>query len=537
MHYRTHWARALIAASGFTLALTGALPSSASAHGVKKLHTANSHSAVSSRHSSGSRRATRSATTQAASNSVHALGHTLIFGGGDQAGADLGINPTESLTNLEDMLTGAGYSVEVTAKLPKNLTGYTAVWFVNTGPLTSTEESELELYVKSGHGLFLTGESEGCCGALDHSDSSVIDSVVTSGNIQAGTLGGADDPTAPNSINVSAIDDAAINPNNLTGWTPDGPGGMTGVAADNVLTSTTSDSEPMITGAVWDGSSISGGLGRLAVLMNINWLEAESWDQATATQMAINLERFLTHATPVLAASNSDLAGYAARASGVRDVSSEWSVPTVECGQATGASALGIWVGIDGFGNNRLINTGVGVTCASPTASPCYYLFNEVGPGAQNLMTSGCSGVTPGDNLAVRVSNEPYGSSVFLVTITDTPEGGGPPFTVTDTLTVAKYLDASAECVVQLPDIHVGQTRARYHDLADFGSVSFTQCQATATEKGGDALDVDQLPTGSDDAFTVTDLDMGNRTNSLATTVPPNFPNSSWSVNWDAASL
>jgi hypothetical protein len=537
MHFRIYCARAFVAAVGFTLLLAAAVPASASAHGVKKFHTASSRRAVTSRPAASSRRAVSSAPTRATTDEVLPLGRTLIFGGGDQAGADLGINPTESLTNLETMLTSAGYSVVVSARLPKNLTGYSAVWFVNTGPLGSHQVDELESYVRTGHGLYLTGESEGCCDALDNSDSSVIDALVTGGGIQAGVPGGADDPSAPNIINTSAIDDAAVNPNVLTGWTPDGPGGITGVASDNVLTSTTFSGQPTTTGAVWDGSSITGGLGRLAVLMNINWLEAESWDQATATQMAINLEGFLTKATPVPTGDSSHLAGYAAKAAGVRAVSGEWTIPTVECNQASAASALGVWVGIDGFGNNRLINAGVGVTCATPSANPCYYLFNEVGPGAQNLMTSGCAGVAPGDDLAVAVSNAPFGSSIFDVSITDTPEDGGPPFTLTDTLTVTKYSDASAECVVQLPSVHIGQTHARYQELADFGSVSFTQCEATATEKAGGVLDVEQLPTGSDDAFTVTALDMGTRIDSLATTVPPAFPNSSWSVNWDAASL
>ncbi len=128
--------------------------------------------------------------------------------------------------------------------------------------------------------------------------------------------------------------------------------------------------------------------------MNINWLESEFWDQVTATQMVVNLERFLTSANPVPAAFNAQWAGYAASAGGVSDVSGKWTVPTVECSEVAAASAVGTWVGIDGFGNNNLVKAGAGVTCSSPNARPCYYLFTKVLPGAESPIT-GCSGVAP----------------------------------------------------------------------------------------------------------------------------------------------
>jgi hypothetical protein len=479
------------------------------------------------KHKIGAHRAVPAGVSSAQAESEQTVGRTLIFGGGDEAAAGLGINPTESLTNLEGLLTGAGYNVEVSATLPKKLTPFKAVWFVNTDPLTSSQESELETYVESGHGLYLTGEADDCCGTLNSSDGAVINLLKTGGGIEVGGQGQADVPSATNTVMSGAIDSVAVSPDDLTGWNPTGPAGLGGVGASNVLTTTTFEGVSKPTGAVWDGSSLIDGRGRLAILMNINWLESEFWNQATATQMAVNLERFLTAATPVSVGTNSQWAGYAAKAPGVRDVNGQWTVPTVECSKVSEASAVGIWVGIDGFGDSNLVKAGVGATCASSTATPCYYLFTEILPGSESPVT-GCSGVAAGDDLQVDVTNSPYGSSVFDVTFTDNGNVVDQPIV----LTARNYSDKSAECVVQLPPGKVGPTPARYKQLADFGSVSFSQCQATATEDAGTNLDVDQLASGSDDTFAVTALNMGTKTTLKATTGFPIFPNPGWTVSW-----
>ena len=458
----------------------------------------------------------------------------LIFGGGDTADLNLGISPSEPLTNLEDILTEAGYGVDVSSSLPKNLMQYKAIWFVDTNPLSGTEPTEFEAFVNAGRGLFLTGETDECCLALDSSDGTLINALVTGGGVQAGGLGYANSPNAANTVNGSSIDQVATNPNALTAWTPSGPGGIDGVGSTNVLTSTDFGGQPTATGAVWDGTSLNGGVGRLAILMDINWLESEFWDQATATQMVLNLGRFLMSATPVKTATSPQWAGYAATAHGVQDVTGEWTVPTVDCTQAPEASAVGIWVGIDGFGNEQLVKAGVGVTCASPAAPPCYYAFTEVRPGTEHpIPGTGCSGsVSPGDDISVDVTNSPFGSSTFVATITDNGNALVPPIT----LTAQTKRDKSAECVVQLPPGYVGPTpAAHYTELADFGTVSFTGCSATATQNAGPTLDTDQLATGSDGAFAVTSLNLGRHARSKATTMAPSFPSLTWSVSWISA--
>jgi hypothetical protein len=486
--------------------------------------------------------ATASAHARKHTNSAHAVrfhgkpqvgearGRTLIFGAGDQIDVGLGVSPSEPTTNLQNILTNAGFGVDVSSTLPASLMQYQAIWFIDTSPLSGTEETELEAFVNAGRGLFLTGE-RACCTPLDDADGAVIDALVAAGGVQVGGPTDADDPTAPNAINTSVIDNLAFSPNVLTSWTPDEPGSISGVASENVLTSTGFGGQSAATGAAWDGSSFTSGRGRLAILMDINWLETEFWDQTTAAQMAINIERFLLSSTPVPSKNNPQWAGFAAKAHGVSDVNGAWTVPNVDCSNASTSSAVGIWVGIDGYGNSKLVKAGVGVTCAGPTASPCYYVFTEVLPGSENPSTSGCSGVSPGDDISVDVTNSPFGSSTFVATITDNnaPVGGSPV-----TLKAPTKRDRSAECVVQLPPKTVGTTSPQLHykKLADFGSVSFTQCQATATQNAGNALDTEELSSGSDGAFTVAALIMGSRSKSKATIVQPSPPDPSWSVTW-----
>jgi hypothetical protein len=453
-----------------------------------------------------------------------ARGRTLIFGGGDTGNGGSGIAPSESLTDLRNILTDAGYGVDVSETLPTNISQYKAIWYIADEALTLSEQSKLEAFVKSGRGLYLTGDQPT---SLDESDGSVINALVTGGGIEVGGQGDPDSSSSPNTVNGSAIDEASLSPNELTTWTPNEPGGMGNVADANVLTSTSFSGQSTPTGAIWDGSDMRNGVGRVAILMDINWLESEFWDQATATQMAVNLERFLMFSLPVPVGHNPQWSGYAAKANGVREVSGEWTVPVVECSQASIASAVGIWVGIDGYGNTKLVKAGVGATCASPTSDACYYLFTEVRPGTEDPITD-CSGVSPGDDLSIDVVNSPFGSSTFVITISDNGSAVGSPIT----LTAPSKRDKSAECVVQLPPGKVGLARAHYTQLADFGSVTFTECSATATPDAGTSLDTDGLESGSDGAFKVTSLNLGSSTKSKATVAAPDWPDLSWSVTW-----
>jgi hypothetical protein len=521
MHFQIRWARALIAATGLAVLVAGAMPATASAHVPKGAHGAK-RSGVSQKHHSVSTTRNR-----ATAKTGSASGRTLIFGGGDTVS---GIAPGEPLLDLQTILADAGYGVDVSSTLPKSLADYKAIWFVGTSALSTPQENELEAYVNSGHGLYLTGERP-CCELLDSADTQVINALVRGGGIQAGGMGDAVGASTPNAVNASVIDEASLVPNALSTWTPNGPGGMSGVASTNLLTSTTfaGQPNPIATGAVWDGSSLTDGRGRLAILMDINWLETQFWDQSSATQMVQNLQKFLISALPAPSAANKKFAGYAAKAGNVSDANGSWTVPTVNCSEISTRSAVQIWTGIDGIGNKAAVKAGLGVTCASPTASPCYYLFTEVNPGHETPVTA-CSGVAPGDDISADVTNSPYGSSTFITTLTDSTNG----FSATDSVNSPNWRDASAECVAQLPQGPTGLVPVKYKELADFGSVTFTSCSATAAAKAGTNPDTEQLAVGSDGAFSVSALYMGTRTRPLATTVGPSWPALTWSVTWAA---
>jgi RHS repeat-associated protein len=226
--------------------------------------------------------------------------NVLIFGLGDTSGDDA--TASEPVTNLESILEDDGYSVTVdsSSTLPSDISSYGSIWNVDIqDPITSDDAATLESFVESGGGLFLTGERP-CCevGPVNAEDQSIINSLVASGGVGVGDLGDAtngDDDPQNDPVNESAPDGVATYPNSLSTWNPSAPGGISGISSSNTFASTSFTSGTGAVGAVWDGSSlVGGGEGRLAILMDINWLESAYWQETDAEQVAHNLEAFLS---------------------------------------------------------------------------------------------------------------------------------------------------------------------------------------------------------------------------------------------------
>ena len=220
---------------------------------------------------------------------------TLIFGTGDYGS-------TEPITGLQGILEGAGYSVDVSSTLPANVCAYRAIWYVDTNPLSATDQSALVSYVEAGGGLYLTGERP-CCESLDQSDTTVLNGVLLNQHVIAGGQGDVDYANLLENTNPHAIDGLTTSPYNAAKWNPDAPGGMSGVPASNVV-SLSSGGIP--TGAAWDQKSLAGHLGRIDVQMDINWLESGlTLDNfSSTTELALNIENFLVQgsaAKPVFA--------------------------------------------------------------------------------------------------------------------------------------------------------------------------------------------------------------------------------------------
>ena len=89
-------------------------------------------------------------------------------------------------------------------------------------------------------------------------------------------------------VNPSAAGGVAVQPFSLTTWTAIAPGVISNVGADNVFASYGGQ----VTAAVWDRTEVIGG-GRVAVFMDINWLQSYWWDEATAKEITQNLALFL----------------------------------------------------------------------------------------------------------------------------------------------------------------------------------------------------------------------------------------------------
>jgi hypothetical protein len=216
--------------------------------------------------------------------------NVLIAGAGDD-GWSL---PNDSLANL---LTSAGYNVTESVDLPPDLSGFGQVWWVDTNAPTLAQQSQLVAFEEAGGGLFLTGEIDSCCGALDSADTTMINSVVVGGGVTAGGQGNVCSCSVAQPVNQTVVGNLGLQPFALTQWTPSQPGGMLGVkSAPN--SSIFSYYQPgdlstrkVIAGA-WDHADLVGH-GRLVVFMDINWAEAGVYSAPNWSDVAQNVALFL----------------------------------------------------------------------------------------------------------------------------------------------------------------------------------------------------------------------------------------------------
>lgn len=218
----------------------------------------------------------------------------------------------------------------------------------------------------------------------------------------------------------------------------------------------------------------------------------------------------------ITASTSSNWSGYAAESSiaspssgYVQSVSGSWTVPTLTCsaGQAT---YVAVWVGIDGYSDSTVEQTGTEQQCSSGGATT-YYAWYEMYPHPMFQLFT----VYPGDSMSASVT---YGrSGSFSLTITDSTPGHTNTATVTQTLHQAQL--QSAEWIVEAP--YSGGVLP----LANFGTVSFTG--ATFTPAGGNAMAVDGGGSGSYDAITMVDSANG------ATSTPSPLTDSGTSSSFD----
>ncbi|NKE61794.1 trypsin-like serine protease [Lentzea sp. PSKA42] len=213
----------------------------------------------------------------------------LVFGTGDYG-------MVEPRNNLAATLSTAGYETEVSNSLPADLSGFGAAYHVSTDALSEQDITALVAFAKSGRGLYLTGERP-CCEPLNASVTSIVNQLVVSvGGITVGNQGDPFFATGKVSVNPAATGQVATRPATLDTWTVSAPGGMANVSGDNVFAHAPDGTVPVA--GVWGADDVIGG-GRLAVFMDINWLEFAYWDQNSATEIALNVALFLSgYASP-----------------------------------------------------------------------------------------------------------------------------------------------------------------------------------------------------------------------------------------------
>jgi hypothetical protein len=151
-------------------------------------------------------------------------------------------------------------------------------------------------------------------------------------------------------------------------------------------------------------------------------------------------------------------AGYAVSSSSgsVTDVKGSWIVPSLSCSRTTAYAAF--WVGIDGYSDNTVEQTGVLAECYQGTAY--YYTWYEFYPAAPVYVTSTVP-VSAGNVVYGEVS---YSSSLFTVTLTDETTSK----TFTKALSDSSALRSSAEWIAEAPS-----SGAQILPLATFGTVSY----------------------------------------------------------------
>src|SRR5579875_2765446 len=148
--------------------------------------------------------------------------------------------------------------------------------------------------------------------------------------------------------------------------------------------------------------------------------------------------------------------GYAVTGQGINAVSANWTVPTVQASSKAEYSAS--WVGVDGYNDQDLIQTGTGQDTANGATQ--YYAWWEVLPAAETTITT--MTVAPGNAMSSSVVEVAAGS--WRITLKDHTTG------VTFTKTVGyNGPGTSAEWIEEAPTVNGKQAT-----IADFNHVQFT---------------------------------------------------------------
>jgi hypothetical protein len=203
---------------------------------------------------------------------------------------------------------------------------------------------------------------------------------------------------------------------------------------------------------------------------------------------------------------SSNWSGYAKTGSTYTRATGQWIVPSVS--KTTKATYGSQWVGIDGFNNSSLIQTGTETDWYNGSAH--YAAWWEILPAAETVITS--ITVHPGDHMSASIVKG--SGSTWTITLTDTTTGKS--FTTTKTYTGP---GTSVEWVEEAPTVGGHQaTLAHYSspDLFDPGTANNANPGLTTADSGVMIQQHKQVSTPS-----VPDSDTDGFNMSYGSSVPP----------------
>jgi peptidase A4-like protein len=157
----------------------------------------------------------------------------------------------------------------------------------------------------------------------------------------------------------------------------------------------------------------------------------------------------------------------------VSNVSGSWVVPAVSC-PARATSYSSGWVGLDGYNDNTVEQTGTEQDCQRGRAQ--YYAWYEFYPQSEIFINT--LAVHPGDSMSGAVSYAD--NNTFTLTLSD--KTTGKTFTVSRRM--ANALRQSAEWIAEAPSSWTGVL-----PLANFGAMNFTNSTATVNGHTGTITD------------------------------------------------
>ena len=147
----------------------------------------------------------------------------------------------------------------------------------------------------------------------------------------------------------------------------------------------------------------------------------------------------------------------------VSSVSASWTVPEVK--PSENATFSGVWVGIGGYGEDTLIQTGTEQEYYNGEA--VYYAWYELLPGY--LVRIQSLHVRAGDRITASINLVNENASTWSIEIRDVTRGE-----VFNRVFVYNSSMLSAEWIIERPKVN-----GVVSTLADFGNVTFTECKAT----------------------------------------------------------